>query len=109
MAMYEEDRKWWYLGQYKIAKIFPMTVSQWKNVSEAVKARRTNKYTVRGCAKEWCKVNKVDPERGFRDALDQGRWRFDCLVIQCISFNKQVYQNLREMNAEASGHESPEE
>ena len=109
MAMYEEDRKWRYLGQYKIAKIFPMTVSQWENVSEAVKVRKTIKYSVRGSAREWCKNNKVHPEHGFRDAVDQGRWRFDCLLIQCIAFNRQVYLSLREMNTEASNHESPEE
>src|SRR5271170_2199104 len=99
MAMYETlDRKWYYLGQYKIAKIFTMAVSQWDQVSEEVKARKTNKYRVRGCAREWCKANKVDPERGFRVAVDEGRWKFDCLVIQCIAFDRRVWQTLREVN-----------
>jgi len=110
MVMYENmDRKWYYLGQYKIAKIFTMALSQWERVSEEVKARRTSKHLVRGCAKEWCKAQKVNPERGFRDAVDQGRWKFDCLVIQCIAFNRQVWQTLREVNTEASGRASPDE
>jgi len=108
--MYENlDHKWYYLGQYKIAKIFAMSLLQWENVSEEVKARRTNKYAVRGCAREWCKVNDVDLERGFRDAVDQGRWKFDCLVIQCIAFHRQVWQTLRNVNTVPSAHASLEE
>jgi hypothetical protein len=39
-------------------------------------------------------MNGVDLKSGFRDALDQGRYRFDCLVIQCIGFDQRLYEKL---------------
>ena len=86
-----------------------MTVEQWENVSEAVKARRTNKYVVRGCARKWCNANNVDLETGFRGAVNEGRWKFDWVVIQCIGFNTQVYQTLRDIKPVPFVEESSEE
>ena len=84
----------YYLGQYRIAHIFRMTLTQWKNISESVKVAKTRHRMIGEAARKWGLLNGIDMRRGFRDAVDQGRWRFDCLVIQCIGFNQQLYQRL---------------
>jgi len=71
-----------------------MTINQWKNVCERVKVQKTRPWFVKGEPKNWCITNGVDLKLGFRDALDQGRYSFDCLVIQCIGFDKNLYEKL---------------
>ena len=85
----------YYLGQYRIAHIFRMTLAQWMNICEPVKAEKTRHRMIEGEARKWCLANGVDMRGGFRDAVDQGRWRFDCLVIQCIGFDQKLYERLR--------------
>ena len=85
----------YYLGQYRIAHIFRMTVAQWRNISDPVKANKTRHRMIEGEARKWCHSNGVDIRGGFKDAVDQGRWRFDCLVIECIGFDEDLYKHLR--------------
>ena len=85
----------YYLGQYQIVHIFRMTRTQWRNISEPVKVEKTRHRTIEGEARKWCLANEVVMRGGFRDAVDQGRWRFDCLVIQCIRFDEEIYKRLR--------------
>lgn len=72
-----------------------MTLTQWKNICESVKVEKTRHRMIEREAKKWCISNGVDMRVGFREAVDQGRWRFDCLVIQCIGFDKELYERLR--------------
>lgn len=71
-----------------------MTINQWTNVCERVKVQKTRPWFIKGESKKWCKMNGVDLKSGFRDALDQGRYCFDCLVIQCIGFDTKLYEKL---------------
>lgn len=70
-----------------------MTVTQWCHVREPVRSKKCQKWFITGIAKKWAAANNIDLEN-FRDAVDQGRWRFDCLVIKCIGFDSTLYQTL---------------
>jgi hypothetical protein len=71
-----------------------MTVTQWRNVCERVKVQKTRPWFIKGEPKRWCNMNRVELKSGFRDALDQGSYSFDCLVIQCIGFDQRLYEKL---------------
>jgi hypothetical protein len=71
-----------------------MTVKQWSNVDDRVKTLKTRYYMVKGAAKAWCLANGVDVRTGFRQTVDEGKWRFDCLVIKCINFDANFYREL---------------
>lgn len=72
-----------------------MTVAQWRNISDPVKVNKTRHRMIQGEARKWCHSNDIDIRGGFRNAVDQGRWRFDCLVIECIDFDEDLYKHLR--------------
>jgi hypothetical protein len=76
-----------------------MTKKQWENISERVKSQKTRHFVVKGEARKWCLRNGIDMRREFREAVDQGLWRFDCLVIQCIGFDRKLYQRLANVEA----------
>lgn len=88
---------WRYLGQYRVLHAFAMTRKQWENINERVKSQKTRHFMVKGAARKWCLKNGIDMRREFRTAVDQGSWRFDCLVIQCIGFDRKLYQRLANM------------
>jgi hypothetical protein len=85
--------RWFYLGDYRIVQTFPISPTQWSNLPERLKAWKTREVNVRGAAKQWCAKNKIDIT-DFREALDQGRWNFDAMVIECISFDRKFYEML---------------
>ena len=89
------DSRWLYLGQYRVKQKFHMTPTQWSNVAQRVKPIKTHPYWIKKSAKKWCAANGI--MRGsdaFLKALERGDWRFDCLVIQCIGFNRGFYDSL---------------
>lgn len=85
--------RWQYLGVYQIVHKFHMTVTQWYHVRETVRSKKCQKWFVTGIAKKWAAANNIDLEN-FRSAVDEGKWRFDCLVVKCIGFDTKLYQTL---------------
>jgi hypothetical protein len=75
--------------------MFHMTAAQWSHVKERVRAVRCRNWFVTGTAKKWAAANSIALEGlNFRNAADEGVWRFDCLVIKCIRFDYDFYQSL---------------
>jgi hypothetical protein len=94
LRVYKKDL-WQYMGQYQIVQMFHMTPTQWNNVKERVKVIRCRNWFVLNTAKRWCAANDIALEGlNFRNAVDEGMWRFDCLVIKCIGFDYDFYQSL---------------
>jgi hypothetical protein len=85
-----------------------MTRKQWENISERVKSQKTRHFMVKGEARRWCLKNGIDLRREFRDAVDRGFWRFECLVIQCIGFDRKLYRKLAKMEAPATADDDQE-
>jgi hypothetical protein len=48
---------------------------------------------VQKTGKKWCKDMGVELDN-FREAVDHGRWHFDVLVIECVAFDRHLYQRL---------------
>lgn len=72
-----------------------MTPTQWANVAERVKPIKTHEYWIKKSAKKWCKANLIErASETFMKALECGHWRWDCLVIQCIGFDRDFYESL---------------
>ena len=86
--------KWYYLGHYRIVQEFQMSPVQWANIPERVKAQKTRPYMTKRAARKWCLANNVE-EKDFRQAVDEGRWKFDVLVIECIYFDQELYNTLK--------------
>ena len=86
-----------------------MTLSQWKNTNELIKAQKTAVNWVRGEAKKWCITNGVDLKSEFRNAVDQGRWKFECLIIQCVGFDEKLFERLAGGNCSGTGLEEEED
>jgi hypothetical protein len=95
---------WSYLGEYTITHKFHMTPTQWRNVAERVKPKKLDPFWLRGTVKKWCEANKIKvcemntskmAGPRFLKALEKGEWRFDCLVIQCIGFDRDLYESLK--------------
>jgi hypothetical protein len=84
-----------------------MSLAQWNNLSERVKGQKTHTWHIKRGVKDWCIKNQV-ALKDFRKAVDQGRYRFDCLIIQCIAFDQELYEKLAEDKPEILG-ESVEE
>jgi hypothetical protein len=71
-----------------------MTPTQWSHVKERVKAVRCRSWFVTNTAKKWAAANNIALEGlNFRNAADEGVWRFDCLVIKCIGFDNDLYES----------------
>jgi len=72
-----------------------MTPTQWSNVAERVKPIKTHPYWIKKSAKKWCQANGIiRGSDAFMKALETGGWRFDCLVIRCIGFDRGFYESL---------------
>ena len=71
-----------------------MTRVQWKNIAEHVKSQMTTHFMIKGAAKKWCDKTGVDVRFEFRDAVDKGKFKFDCVIIQCIGFDRELYKTL---------------
>lgn len=86
-----------------------MTISQWNNISDLVKAQKTGINSVKGEAKKWCIMNGVDMKSEFRNAVDQGKWKFECLIIQCVGFDEKLFETLSSNKFSGSGLEEEED
>jgi hypothetical protein len=87
---------WAYLGEYTITHKFHMTPTQWRNVAERAKAKKLDQFWLKGSVKKWCEANRIETgSRRFLKALERGEWRFDCLVIKCTGFDRDLYESLK--------------
>jgi hypothetical protein len=90
---------------------FHLTPTQWRNVAERVKAKKLDRYWLTGQVKKWCEANGIGTASPrFLKALERGEWRFDCLVIQCIGFDRDLYKSLKQIvPSEHVGEETQQE
>ena len=70
-----------------------MTPAQWRHIPERIKALKTKPLHIKKASKEWCIQHKVDL-KNFRLAIEQGRYAFDIIVIECIGFDIYFYRKL---------------
>lgn len=86
-------------------------MAQWRNVAERVKARKLDHCWLTGHVKKWCEANGIQrASPRFLKALERGEWRFDCLVIQCIGFDRDLYESLKQIvPSEHVGEETEED
>jgi hypothetical protein len=91
--------RWYYLGNYRIAHLEEMTTAQWHNVSERVKAQKTQYCMIQTFARKFCTEKNI-AINDFREQVDNGRFHFDVLVVECIAFDRQLYQRLQKQNTD---------
>jgi len=73
-----------------------MTPTQWRNVAERVRLKKLDPFWLTKSVGKWCEANGIRPaKQEFLKALERGDWRFDCLVIQCLGFDRDLYASLK--------------
>jgi len=91
------------MGHYRIAFTFPFSIEQWRHVLPRVKAQKTRQYFMPSSAKDWLDKHNLTAA-DFKDVVNLGRWRFDVIVIECIAFDRNLYESMKKgENSEQEG------